>query len=807
MVRADELYNEVMAEATAKGASQGMFIGCSVDTSTGSVSFTCEGKDTSIKFKMEPETKLFPAIFVEATSKEILQIELGRSATSLPLSAAVLPTSDKHVIPQFPPRLKVQCLKPHQWARGGRVGLSHIRENKHYALLEKLWLSLIDSFLRRILLFALKAATNVLDSEMITLFVILDLIVFNWLQVPNQALQVHALKLSDIRGWSMLCEDAVSMLALHIPALETIEHMFERYISEEDRCIDILELIEMDKLLSFHSHTLTLYAALCYQSNYRAAHALCQHVDQKQLLYAIQSQYMSGPLRQGFYDLLIALHLESHATTMEVCKNEYVIPLGPELKALYEDPEMGHSLRSLQTESVRPQMKMTDIAENISDISNLYSPYFPLEVVREFVMQALAEAVETNQVHNRDPVGGSNENLFLPLIKLTDRLLLVGMMRDEDVEKLLIMSNPETWDPTFDKDGKDEHRKGLLHMKMAEGAKLQMCYLLQHLNDIQLRHRVEAIISFAHDFVGDLQTDQLRRYVEIKASDLPSAVAAKKTREFRCPPREQMNAILSFKHMAEDEEADNFPCGEDLIQRMNEFHESLMARVSLAALQEPETDDSQKYCFVTIIYGNGNISFLRIIIQVVGSFNYKTKSYERLEEFYLLNMLYIYHLTSCCCIKHASFQENAEPETKKGAFSKLYNIINTVKELEEEPKGYLISSDYRNLFFVVYSQAIEEPPKKTPEEKFRKVLIQTIVSWAEESQIETPKLVREMFSLLVRQYDAVGELIRALEKTYVINAKTKQDVAEMWVGLSQIRALLPVQMSQEEEELMRKRLW
>ncbi|XP_039761395.1 ryanodine receptor isoform X13 [Pararge aegeria] len=643
MARADELYNEVMAEATGKGASQGMFIGCSVDTSTGTVSFTCEGKDTSMKFKMEPETKLFPAIFVEATSKEILQIELGRSSTSLPLSAAVLPTSDKHVNPQFPPRLKVQCLKPHQWAR-----------------------------------------------------------------VPNQSLQVHALKLSDIRGWSMLCEDAVSMLALHIP--------------EEDRCIDILELIEMDKLLSFHSHTLTLYAALCYQSNYRAAHALCQHVDQKQLLYAIQSQYMSGPLRQGFYDLLIALHLESHATTMEACKNEFVIPLGPELKVLYEEPEMRHSLRSLQTESVRPQMKMTDIAESITEISNLYSPYFPLEVVREFVMQALAEAVETNQVHNRDPVGGSNENLFLPLIKLVDRLLLVGMMRDEDVEKLLIMINPETWDPTFDKEGKDEHRKGLLHMKMAEGAKLQMCYLLQHLNDMQLRHRVEFIIAFAHDFVGDLQSDQLRRYTEIKQSDLPSAVAAKKTKEFRCPPREQMNAILSFKHL-EDDDPENCPCGEDLITRMNEFHESLMTHVSLNALQEPDGEES------------------------------------------------------------------SEPETKSGAFGKLYNIINTVKELEEEAK------------------AVEEPVKKTPEEKFRKVLIQTIVNWAEESQIETPKLVREMFSLLVRQYDAVGELIRALEKTYVINAKTKLDVAEMWVGLSQIRALLPVQMSQEEEELMRKRLW
>lgn len=59
----------------------------------------------------------------------------------------------------------------------------------------------------------------------------------------------------------------------------------------------------------------------------------------------------------------------------------------------------------------------------------------------------------------------------------------------------------------------------------------------------------------------------------------------------------------------------------------------------------------------------------------------------------------------------------------------------------------------------------------------------------------------------MRQYDSVGELIRALEKTYVINFKTKEDVAQMWVGLSQIRSLLPVQMSQEEEELMRERLW
>lgn len=49
----------------------------------------------------------------------------------------------------------------------------------------------------------------------------------------------------------MLCEDPISQLVVHIP--------------EEDRCIDILELIELDKLLQFHSHTLSLYGALCYQ--------------------------------------------------------------------------------------------------------------------------------------------------------------------------------------------------------------------------------------------------------------------------------------------------------------------------------------------------------------------------------------------------------------------------------------------------------------------------------------------------------------------------------------------------------------
>jgi hypothetical protein len=40
---------------------------------------------------------------------------------------------------------------------------------------------------------------------------------------------------------------------------------------------------------------------------------------------------------------------------------------------------------------------------------------------------------------------------FSPLIKLTDRLLLVGVLTDDDVRNLLLMIDPETWDDFFDR--------------------------------------------------------------------------------------------------------------------------------------------------------------------------------------------------------------------------------------------------------------------------------------------------------------------------------------------------------------------
>lgn len=81
------------------------------------------------------------------------------------------------------------------------------------------------------------------------------------------------------------------------------------------------------------------------------------------------------------------------------------------LHAWYSDPQ---AVPQLQTNTNNTSIVAPGVSsEPIPAIDQLYSPQFPLEVVREFVMEAIHEAVEVNQVHNRDPIGWSNENLFL----------------------------------------------------------------------------------------------------------------------------------------------------------------------------------------------------------------------------------------------------------------------------------------------------------------------------------------------------------------------------------------------------------
>ena len=44
------------------------------------------------------------------------------------------------------------------------------------------------------------------------------------------------------------------------------------------------------------------------------------------------------------------------------------------------------------------------------------SPFFPLDVLKQLMMESLTEAVTKGAAHIRDPVGGSNETLFVYVI-------------------------------------------------------------------------------------------------------------------------------------------------------------------------------------------------------------------------------------------------------------------------------------------------------------------------------------------------------------------------------------------------------
>ena len=80
-------------DPSGKPPSTGLFVGCFIDVATGVVryishsssqfvqlfiepcsSFTCEGKEIKQRFKMEPGTKLFPSVFLKASSKDALQV-------------------------------------------------------------------------------------------------------------------------------------------------------------------------------------------------------------------------------------------------------------------------------------------------------------------------------------------------------------------------------------------------------------------------------------------------------------------------------------------------------------------------------------------------------------------------------------------------------------------------------------------------------------------------------------------------------------------------------------------------------------
>ena len=64
-----------------------------------------------------------------------------------------------------------------------------------------------------------------------------------------------------------------------------------------------------------------------------------------------------------------------------------------------------------------------------------------------------------------------------------------------------------------------------------------------------------------------------------------------------------------------------------------------------------------------------------------------------------------------------------------------------------------------------------------------------------------------MFNLLHRQYNGAGELVSALDKAYVISNSSIEDINKLLQSLGVVRGLLPVQVGEDEEELLKTSIW
>ncbi|XP_068011248.1 ryanodine receptor 2 isoform X2 [Melanerpes formicivorus] len=639
--------------------NNGLEIGCLVDAASGLLTFTANGKELGTYYQVEPSTKLFPAVFAQATSPNVFQFELGRIKNVMPLSAGLFKSEHKNPVSQCPPRLHVQYL------------------------------------------------THVL-----------------WSRVPNHFLKVDVSRISERQGWMIQCLNPLQFMALHIP--------------EENRTIDILELTEQEELLKFHYHTLRLYSAVCALGNNRVAHAMCSHVDESQLLYAIENKYMPGLLRAGYYELLIDIHLNTYATARLMMNNEFIVPMTDETKSitLFPDENKKHGLPGIGlSTSLRPRMQFSSPSfVSISSECFQFSPEFPLEILKSKTIEMLTEAVQEGSLHVRDPVGGSTEFLFVPLIKLFYTLLIMGIFHNEDLKHILQLIEPRVFKEAVGQEeeidfsekelssdelkseGEEETRgdqvpkEGLLQMKLPEPVKLQMCHLLQYLCDCQVRHRIEAIVAFSDDFVAKLQENQRFRYNEVmQALNMSAALTARKTKEFRSPPQEQINMLLNFK-----DDKNDCPCPEEIRDQLLDFHEDLMAHCGIE-LDEDGTLD-----------GNSDL-------------------------------------------------------TIRGRLLYLMEKVTYLKKKQAE-------------------KPVDDDAKTSS--TLQQLISETMVRWAQESVIEDPELVRAMFVLLHRQYDGIGGLVRALPKTYTINSVSVEDTINLLASLGQIRSLLSVRMGKEEEKLM-----
>lgn len=161
----------------------------------------------------------------------------------------------------------------------------------------------------------------------------------------------------------------------------------------------------------------------------------------------------------------------------------------------------------------------------------------------------------------------------------------MDIFSEQDLNMLMSYLDPAKFSSSLAKIKADE---GLLNSHLEDEIKYEICKLLHSFCDYVLRFRVEAIVSFSSEYVRQVQTDQKKRYSDLKESSLPSAIMAKKTKEFRCPARDQMQALVNFKAS----ESSQLDLSDDIKTKLIEFHANLNKICQIKERAEEESGDA-----------------------------------------------------------------------------------------------------------------------------------------------------------------------------------------------------------------------
>lgn len=137
--------------------------------------------------------------------------------------------------------------------------------------------------------------------------------------------------------------------------------------------------------------------------------------------------------------------------------NEFIIPVTDETRSikLFPDESKRHSLPGVGlSTSLKPRVNFSAVGViNTKRPLYLYSPQIPLGILKEKAISMLTEAVQGGGTHIRDPVGGSVEYQFVPILKLIGTLLTMGVLTSEEVRTILLLIDPNVFGEA--KDGEE----------------------------------------------------------------------------------------------------------------------------------------------------------------------------------------------------------------------------------------------------------------------------------------------------------------------------------------------------------------